>query len=78
MYMYVYPCFLDGIHTTGFALCVIVHQIPTHPSTYKPTEGEGEEAAGEGDLDPVIAGPWMLRWDIGEGGSVMILHGCVC
>lgn len=40
------------------------------------TEGKGEEAAGlaaaeagaagaEDDFEPVIAGPWMLRWNIG-------------
>lgn len=48
-------------------------------ATYIPTEGKGEEAAGEGDFDPVIAGPWMLRWDIGKcrGPFIFVTWLCV-
>lgn len=47
------------------------------------TEGKGEEAGpgavaeaaagAEGDFEPVIAGPWMLRWKIGA-----CVHTWVC
>jgi hypothetical protein len=57
------------IHT-----CVYTHRL----------EGKGEELAaagvndseeeGEDDFDPVIAGPWMLRWKIGACRGVC----CVC
>lgn len=39
------------------------------PPLRAPTEGKGEEAgllaAAAEDFEPVIAGPWMLRWNIG-------------